>query len=404
MTATPPAAREIEVEVPPAGEPPFGPLPPLGEPVAALVGEVETHEFDAFVLEWGPRLGRFAFLLTGDHQLAEDLVQTALAKVVRQWGRVVERGDPAPYVRTVVLQHGDRLAPPPLAGRAPDRAGPGRPAGRRHGRPRRPGAPAAGAARAPHPPAGGGGAAVLRGPRRGRGRPVARVLGRHGEEPDGQGPREVAFDPRRRSPRIPRSTLMDDTDRPLSVALAELARTMPDDPRRLSKVRERARRARRRRTVAQGSVVTATVGSLALGLVASGPGSGGDTTTATAAPAAARPSPPPRRRRADRARHRAARRPGDRCRPAPTSSRSRPPRLEAADSIDEADAKKAAQAAADGQAPDEPAAADAADAKRCGRRRQGRAGRGAPRSLRRWASEGRSRALRSCRGRPTGRR
>ena len=84
MTVIPPAAEAIEVEEAPAVE-------------------AAAHDFDAFVHEWGPRLGRFAFLLTGDHQLAEDLVQTALAKVVRQWGRVVERGDPAPYVRTVVL-------------------------------------------------------------------------------------------------------------------------------------------------------------------------------------------------------------------------------------------------------------------------------------------------------------
>jgi RNA polymerase sigma-70 factor (sigma-E family) len=78
-------------------------------PAAAI--EVDTvdvldpgaQDFDAFVHEWGPRLGRFAFLLTGDHQLAEDLVQTALAKVARHWGRVVARGAPAPYVRTVLV-------------------------------------------------------------------------------------------------------------------------------------------------------------------------------------------------------------------------------------------------------------------------------------------------------------
>jgi hypothetical protein len=84
---------------------------------------------------------------------------------------------------------------------------------------------------------------------------------------------------------------MDDTDRPLSLALAELARTMPDDPRRLSRVRERARRARRRRTLAQGTVVTATVGGLALGLVASGPGSGGAGSTATGLPSASDATP-----------------------------------------------------------------------------------------------------------------
>ena len=61
-----------------------------GAPVSIDAG------FDAFVRDQGPRLGRAAFLLTGDHQLAEDLVQTALAKVSVRWERVVARGDPAP--------------------------------------------------------------------------------------------------------------------------------------------------------------------------------------------------------------------------------------------------------------------------------------------------------------------
>jgi hypothetical protein len=89
--------------------------------------------------------------------------------------------------------------------------------------------------------------------------------------------------------------LMDDTEPFLSLALADLARTMPDDPRRLAKVRERARRARRRRTVAQGTVVTATVGGLALGLVATRPGSSGGTAnpaTGAAAATASGPSAP----------------------------------------------------------------------------------------------------------------
>ena len=60
--------------------------------------------FDSFVREHGQGLGRAAFLLTGDHHLAEDLVQTALAKVAVRWDRVVAGGDPAPYVRTVLVR------------------------------------------------------------------------------------------------------------------------------------------------------------------------------------------------------------------------------------------------------------------------------------------------------------
>ena len=62
------------------------------------------HDFDSYVRLHSARLCRSAFLLTGDHQLAEDLVQTALAKVAPRWGRVVRAGDPTPYVRTVMVR------------------------------------------------------------------------------------------------------------------------------------------------------------------------------------------------------------------------------------------------------------------------------------------------------------
>jgi RNA polymerase sigma-70 factor (sigma-E family) len=60
--------------------------------------------FDAFVRQHGQVLCRAAFLLVGDRHLAEDLVQMALAKVAGRWERVVAKGDPAPYVRTVVVR------------------------------------------------------------------------------------------------------------------------------------------------------------------------------------------------------------------------------------------------------------------------------------------------------------
>ena len=60
--------------------------------------------FDSFVREHSQRLGRAAYLLTGDRHLAEDLVQTALAKVAIRWEQVVAKGDPAPYVRTVIIR------------------------------------------------------------------------------------------------------------------------------------------------------------------------------------------------------------------------------------------------------------------------------------------------------------
>ena len=57
--------------------------------------------FDAFVAAAGHRLHATAFLLTRDHGLAEDLVQTALARSWRAWRRV--QGDPEPYVRRVLV-------------------------------------------------------------------------------------------------------------------------------------------------------------------------------------------------------------------------------------------------------------------------------------------------------------
>ena len=98
--------------------------------------------FEAYVHTRSPALLRMAFLLTGDTHLAEDLVQTALAKVVDRWTALVAQGDPHPYVRTVVLHtalgwrrrrwQGER----PSAS-VPDRGRPGGRGGRRD-RPRAP--------------------------------------------------------------------------------------------------------------------------------------------------------------------------------------------------------------------------------------------------------------------------
>ena len=52
---------------------------------AVPVGMAPGDGFDGFVAARGDALWRSAWLLTGDHQLAEDLVQTALAKSWRAW-------------------------------------------------------------------------------------------------------------------------------------------------------------------------------------------------------------------------------------------------------------------------------------------------------------------------------
>jgi len=58
----------------------------------------DPEGFDAFVAARTPALLRTAYLLTGDQHLAEDLVQTVLAKVSLRWSRITPGAEEA-YVR-----------------------------------------------------------------------------------------------------------------------------------------------------------------------------------------------------------------------------------------------------------------------------------------------------------------
>ncbi|WP_433265589.1 SigE family RNA polymerase sigma factor [Micromonospora vinacea] len=60
-----------------------------------------SETFHEFVVHRAPALSRTAYLLTGDHQLAEDLLQSALARTYRHWRRIRD-GDPEAYVRRVM--------------------------------------------------------------------------------------------------------------------------------------------------------------------------------------------------------------------------------------------------------------------------------------------------------------
>ena len=65
----------------------------------------EINGFREFVRERSPALSRHAYLLTGDHQLAEDLLQSALASTYRHW-RAVRENNPDGYVRRAMYhQH-----------------------------------------------------------------------------------------------------------------------------------------------------------------------------------------------------------------------------------------------------------------------------------------------------------
>ena len=60
-------------------------------------------DYEGFVAGQWTGLYRTAFLMTGDHQRAEDVVQTALMKVYLAWPRVAAMKHPEAYTRTIML-------------------------------------------------------------------------------------------------------------------------------------------------------------------------------------------------------------------------------------------------------------------------------------------------------------
>ena len=84
-------------------------------------------EYDAFVRARTPALLRSAYLLTGDQHLAEDLVQTALARTHVAWRRLRETGNAEAYARRV-MYHAQvswwrrRRVPESLPGVLPERS------------------------------------------------------------------------------------------------------------------------------------------------------------------------------------------------------------------------------------------------------------------------------------------
>lgn len=62
----------------------------------------DRDDFESFVAARRDALLKSAYLLTGSHEDAEDLVQTALIKVVPKWSRIADH--PEPYVRQVLAR------------------------------------------------------------------------------------------------------------------------------------------------------------------------------------------------------------------------------------------------------------------------------------------------------------
>ena len=61
------------------------------------------EEFREFVTERWAALLRTAYLLTGDRQRAEDLVQSALVRLHRHWPKIRHDGMPEAYVRRIMI-------------------------------------------------------------------------------------------------------------------------------------------------------------------------------------------------------------------------------------------------------------------------------------------------------------
>jgi RNA polymerase sigma-70 factor (sigma-E family) len=60
-------------------------------------------QFESFVRTHSPALLRLAYLLSRDHQQAEDLVQEALLSALRHWDSVIAADRPGAYVRRMLV-------------------------------------------------------------------------------------------------------------------------------------------------------------------------------------------------------------------------------------------------------------------------------------------------------------
>jgi RNA polymerase sigma-70 factor (sigma-E family) len=67
------------------------------------VRAADDAEFSAFVAASAKRLLRLAYLLTGDRDAADDLLQGVLERTYRRWPRLLREGAPEAYVRRALV-------------------------------------------------------------------------------------------------------------------------------------------------------------------------------------------------------------------------------------------------------------------------------------------------------------
>jgi RNA polymerase sigma-70 factor (sigma-E family) len=77
---------------------------PLTDPVRARLPAPAATAFDEFVHGRGWALLRFAYVLSGDAHLAEDLVQEVLSRMHRRWERVTAMDHAEAYVRAAIVR------------------------------------------------------------------------------------------------------------------------------------------------------------------------------------------------------------------------------------------------------------------------------------------------------------
>ncbi len=82
-------------------------LAPTGVTMARAT--TRDEDFSSYMHARQPSLLRTAYLLTGDRHSAEDLVQTAFAKLYLSWDKVNDRGSLDGYVRRILVNEHNSL-------------------------------------------------------------------------------------------------------------------------------------------------------------------------------------------------------------------------------------------------------------------------------------------------------